>query len=307
VLSMTRNTSSRRVAVSSSLYSESLSPGMAASLTNCIFCGSPNLTWEHVFPRWTHKYMPPRQKGRVEAFNGVSYPERSDTSTFRLPGQLRDWQVRCVCGGPHTSCNNGWMRQIEDAARPIMVPLILGQETRITPDQQQVIATWAVLKAIVGEYGHAQHAATHHMQRKYLMHHSIPPTHGWAVWIGSFERDKWIAEWVVRPFLLLSERVAARRNGPEATYYNAHTTTQTLGKLLIHVMHAPMPSLIEDWRFSFPTGASFFRIWPAVDFSLKWPGSALGDRDADFVVGALPRFLLDIQRKQGLTAPPLGG
>jgi hypothetical protein len=44
------------------------------------------------------------------------------------------------------------MKNIEDLARRILIPLIRGQDIRLSPDNQTLIATWAVLKAIIGEY-----------------------------------------------------------------------------------------------------------------------------------------------------------
>jgi hypothetical protein len=44
------------------------------------------------------------------------------------------------------------MKNIEDLARLILIPLIRGQDIRLSPDNQTLIATWAVLKAIIGEY-----------------------------------------------------------------------------------------------------------------------------------------------------------
>jgi hypothetical protein len=113
-----------------------------ARVTKCIFCGSPELTREHIFPRWTHRYLPPRQKGRATQTIGRVYPDREgDIKVIKLRGQMRDWKVECVCGGESNTCNNGWMREIENKSRPIIIPLIQGMDTRISPEDQEVIAT----------------------------------------------------------------------------------------------------------------------------------------------------------------------
>jgi hypothetical protein len=264
--------------------------------TVCIFCGSPDLTAEHVFSKWTHKFMTPRSKGRAIAYRGMQFPTRSDTSQYRLPGQVRDWKIKCVCG----ACNNGWMRRLENACKPIMMPLILGQPSRLNPDQQAMIATWAVLKAIISEYGESVRAIPHHSQRKYLKNRIRPPIN-WAVWIGSYARQNWKAEWVSRPFLLLPTVLAKRRSSPHATHFNSHVTTQVIGKLFIHVAHTPMPTFIERWRFAPPQGGALFRIWPRPAFSIKWPARALTDNDAAYTSNAITEFILDIQRENGLT------
>lgn len=93
-----------------------------------------------------------------------------------------------MCGGSEDSCNNGWMRSIENMAKPIMTDLILGRETRLFPKDHEIVATWAILKVMVAEFDVKANVTIHHMQRKYVMNHKRAPTHGWSVWIGNFER-----------------------------------------------------------------------------------------------------------------------
>lgn len=194
-------------------------------------CGSPNLTWEHVFSKWTHRYLPPRKRGNASSSVGLLYVDRpEETTAIKLRGQLRDWQVKCVCGGPRTSCNNGWMKDIEDRARPIMTDLLVGNDRRLFPKDHEVIATWAILKVMVAEFDVKANVTVHHTQRQYIMRHQHAPTHGWSVWIGHYERKDWIAEWVSRPMLLVTEAVADRRSSYDATYFNSNATTQVIGK-----------------------------------------------------------------------------
>ena len=228
-------------------------------ITNCIFCGSSDLTGEHIFPRWSHKYLAPRPKEKSLAFRGRQYPDGNHPSVVRkMPGQIRDWKVRCVCGGSHLTCNGGWMKAIEDRARPILIPLMRGDEMRIWPDEQALIATWATIKAIVGEYDEHVPATVHHAQ-KYVMKRGLPPSQGWSVWIGHFEKTKWIPEWLSRPFLLRPDEIAAKRKSREATYFNSCASTQILNKLFVHVIHSPHPRLFNRFRFVLLQGGTLFQ------------------------------------------------
>ncbi len=158
-----------------------------------------------MFPKWSHRYMQPRAKGRVEAYRGRQYPDHSISKIVRLPGQMRDWQIKCVCGGTHLTCNGGWMKKIEDQARPIMIPLIVGHESRIYPADQAIIATWAVLKSMVSDFDREAHVTVHHTQRRRMKTRHLPPQRGWGVWIGHYERKNWKPQWISQPLLLLSE------------------------------------------------------------------------------------------------------
>jgi hypothetical protein len=154
--------------------------------TRCIFCGEPELNWEHVFSRWTHRFLPPRSMKKYLVSHVDSHIDRSDRLLIKRAGDIRDWQIKCVC---ETRCNNGWMRRIENQARPIMFPLIeageilRGEKIRLTPHDQKTIATWAVLKAMVAEFDPNGWVTTHHAQRKFFKQNLTPPA-GWSVWIG---------------------------------------------------------------------------------------------------------------------------
>jgi hypothetical protein len=198
--------------------------------------------------------------------------------------------------------------QIEDPAKPILISLIKGEPCRIFPDDQTRIAAWAVLKAMVAEWMVRGHATTNHMHRKYLMRHKLPPKNGWAVWIGHFQSDRSKPEterynplWESHPFLLLPDRVAARRPNKRATFYNSQASTQVIGQLLIHTFRSPMPNLIPRWRFAMPNRGTLFRIWPPSQISIAWPSTSLSDVDAIYVANAFMNFMLGIQRRDPQT------
>lgn len=56
--------------------------------------------------------------------------------------------VRRVC----SDCNNGWMSDLEVAAKPLVLPWIDGSRTRLVYDQQQAIATWGIKTAMMIQY-----------------------------------------------------------------------------------------------------------------------------------------------------------
>jgi hypothetical protein len=168
--------------------------------SKCIFCGvhaaqTPEgaLTREHVYSNWTRRFVPRTMKN-YRSLRATAHPDRTDFVLVKRPGDVRDWQVPCVCA----ACNNGWMRQqIDNRARPIMIPLIKGQQLRLSPDQQRIVATWAAMKAMVAEYGESEAVTTHHAQRKYLMKNRLPPKKGWSVWIARvFGHAAWAAHLV---------------------------------------------------------------------------------------------------------------
>ncbi len=80
--------------------------------------------------------------------------------------------LRCSClisykgTGTHGTCNGGWMKRIDDRAKPILAPLIKGEytvnnPTRIDPGQMATIATWAALKVMIAEFDEGNQPLTH--------------------------------------------------------------------------------------------------------------------------------------------------
>jgi hypothetical protein len=226
--------------------------------------------------------MLPNTNKRATAALSVESANKTDSQIITLPGELRHWEVRCVCGGTHLTCNGGWMKTIEDHMRSIFEPLAHGNKSRLTPWEQKIIATWASIKTVIADYGPNGHVTTHHMQRKYLKAKNEPPKRGWSVWIGCYKRKDWVVEWMSRPLLIISPKQAARRDYKQATYFNSNATTQILGQLFISVIHSPDCRLVEGWRFALPHNGTLFRIWPPSQLSIAWPGRMLNDADAGF-------------------------
>lgn len=169
-----------------------------------------------------------------------------------------------------------------------------------------VIAAWAALKVMVAEFDEGNQPITHHMQRRYMRRHSLAPKKNWGVWIGHYNRIQWVPEWISLPFLVLPDRVAQRFPSRYATYFNGNATTQVINKLFIHVIHSPMPNLVERWRFTLPEGGTLFRIWPPSSFSVSWPGAPLTDLDADFAANAFRARLREIAAGTHRSQRPLG-
>lgn len=162
----------------------------------------------------------------------------------------------------------------------------------VFPNQQRMIANWAVLKAMVAEFDPQSTVTTHYMQRRYFKDNLKPPA-GWTVWIGPYLRGNWVTHWGSTPFQYFS-RKQEMRAGPDvrATHHNSHISTQVVGKLFIQVIRCPYRGFVERWRFATPDKGSLFRIWPPSETIINWPGQFMSDRDADYVAGAMFNFLM---------------
>jgi hypothetical protein len=133
-------------------------------VTTCLFCEREADSAEHLFPDWLNEVLPNIQP-----------------TTFVLggPGGFRGWKsdkpatqkLRVVC----KSCNNEWMSGIEGEAKPLLIPMINGQKCRLDIDQQQIVASWAFSRTVIGEWLNPGSAAIPTDHRHWLREHLEPP------------------------------------------------------------------------------------------------------------------------------------
>jgi hypothetical protein len=107
----------------------------------CVFCGAHSrLTKEHVLPDSWRRYFP-------DWTNGGTYRRVGDRGFVdrESKGSLFDAWSKRFCA----DCNGGWMRLIDEAAKPVLEPLIFGSSRRISAADGPTITRWATKTSIV--------------------------------------------------------------------------------------------------------------------------------------------------------------
>ncbi|MEX2615944.1 MAG: hypothetical protein WD767_07600 [Alphaproteobacteria bacterium] len=215
-----------------------------------------------------------------------------DHSNFLISNRTADpldWQVQCVC---EKKCNNGWMRELDQKAAPVLELLFSGRCERLTTEEQSIVASWASMKAIVAEYENPEEISTHHMHRKRFFRRQLPPEKGWAVWIGYFPRETFEPKYFTAPFLYVRPEILAKRVSTRANYFNSAITTLVIGLLFIQVLWAPKRFGVHDIIYPvFPEGGMLQRIWPPNKYSLKWPPAHLSTLDANTATVSLRNII----------------
>jgi len=99
---------------------------------NCVFCGNPAGSREHIWPKWLLA--------------------RKDFGPFRLkragsPDVVLNTELttKSVC----QACNNGWMSKLEAEVKPILEPIFEGHTVSLTIQQQHLIAIWMTKTAFM--------------------------------------------------------------------------------------------------------------------------------------------------------------
>ena len=125
--------------------------------------------------------------------------------TVPHPGQHRLLERRIRAGDPIgakvpivcSDCNSGWMSQIQERAKPYLIPLFRGELTILNPDAQRWVATWACMATIMGEFLSRKIGANAIGQsdRETLMRTQLPPRN-WRIWIGKCSQENWPSQWL---------------------------------------------------------------------------------------------------------------
>lgn len=233
----------------------------------CVFCGSSkDLTREHVLPDWLSEIgLDPRPS--IHHAGPIN----------RLP---RQWSarpfattVKMVCA----ACNNGWLSQLEGAAKPVIAPLIRGEGRRLPYDDQALIAAWTCKTGLVSLLISSDEARA--------SGYGVPPTEYTSLygqrdrmeplplsqyWIGACTGDRRMSSIWVTPFVI---EVVGGLSPPDIP--SGYATILTLGKLMVQGVRFTDPAL----QVELTTEWGFLDIWPPTD-TFPWPAGGVADDDA---------------------------
>lgn len=134
------------------------------AVLDCFFCRQPfnqGRKGEDLIPDWYSKAIGRPTSGEVvlgtadESGMILLDPVRTQTVSamqFRVPD---------VC----PSCNNTWMSTIDEAAKPILLPMMEGRNVTLSGSDLRTVAEWVQLKGILWD----------HLQKPSHLHPSLGP------------------------------------------------------------------------------------------------------------------------------------
>jgi hypothetical protein len=249
---------------------------MAKAQGRCIFCGGTGLSKEHVFSLWTHNFLP-REIGMFRRHRESRYhPEKDADYTAKVrEGGVNTLKLRVVC---EDRCNNGWMSQLDEAVKPILSPLILGQPASLDRHMQKTLATWIVTKMMVSEFSYPDDIVTPQSERESVMLTLTPPGN-WQIWIAHCRAEKWRSG-----LTRMAMNIGPLDNPPSLPAGQKHIAKNTqlfsfgIGELLINAV-----STTGEIRLGRPREVEKFAcfLWPIADHILWPPGRIISEMEAD--------------------------
>jgi hypothetical protein len=233
----------------------------------CVFCGGTPVTLEHVWPRWV---------AAILADGGPVQVERRG-----LDDEPATWQqvslevtVRRVCA----VCNNGWLSELEQAAKPLLEPLILGGTQNLTPAELDTVALWCVKTALLFQFTHPERRDAPDDHYPWLYEHRTPPPNTF-VWIAGYAGTKW-SSWYMHQILGLREPGGHDRGD------RGYCATVTAGALVFQVIGIDAIPPVEIEKAS-ENEQDIAQVWPSKGTALKLPPPLMLD-DASLPLFADP-------------------
>lgn len=169
-------------------------------------------------------------------------------------------KVRVVC---KVVCNTGWMSDLEVRAKPVLAPLILGQEVALSEDDQALVALWAVKTAMMLEFIHpVNNRAIPAAHYEYLyQRRKVPP--GTVIWLLDYDGG----------LIRTHHRCRGHRVLPEVPGEppGIYTIVMVIGHLVIHIVGTIVPGNAWNLDPQDRWTPARRRLWPPRPSGWPWP------------------------------------
>jgi hypothetical protein len=235
----------------------------------CIFCQVGRVTGEHLWPRWMHRYLPKLQDARKEEAYTTVQPARAIVKkrTKDQQGHVYTKQFYVVC----KACNEGWMSRIEEAAKPILIPLLRGQPVTLTQDDQIKLARWISLKVVIAEQENPSDAVVRQPARTLFMEIGKIPAK-MKIYVANHDNFHWYT-------VFMHQSGIGSRPGTQPIFRqgkNLQTSTFTVGHLFTYTVISTIPGF--SLGIDLEAVDALRQLWPRPPRSrLSWPPPKLPD------------------------------
>jgi hypothetical protein len=205
----------------------------------CIFCGEGNLSKEHFWPEWASPLLPkyPDNRHVEQLFTTQRTALVKPPDVRSRQGQSWTRKIRVVC----RTCKNGWMSALENAAKPILTPLIATQPHTLTVDSIAVLSRWIALKIMISERNHPEIAVTlpedHARFRSTL---EIPPD--FRIWIAQCGTGGWETGYIRHAATVSKSPIVT----PDHRFRNIHSVAFGIGDLFVWVIQTTVPGTLNS-------------------------------------------------------------
>lgn len=227
---------------------------------SCVFCGaSGKMTAEHALPNWLTSMG---FAGRV-GDGGTASGWLNRSPHVREQGRPLQITTKAVCA----ACNSGWMSELEQVARRVLSPIILGELGILSQKDCPALAIWALKTALVSMMVSSQQDRAQgyglpptEFESLYRQNSQRQPPDHVQVWMGRFIGERHIASVQATPMIVTAD------DATPASDPHAYVFSVLLGEAFLQGIRFTTPSLALDLT----TEQGFAQIWP-VRSDVDWP------------------------------------
>lgn len=153
----------------------------------CAFCERKKDSAEHVFADWLCGIIP-RTEETTKHVTTIVTASQFDARPGALhrSGSPSAQTIRCVCEG----CNNGWMSQLQSAAKPAILRLLDGNWASPTDAERLNLANWAAMFVMVVEHADVRTMVVPRVAREAFAKNLTPPPY-WTVYCAPYTGTRW--------------------------------------------------------------------------------------------------------------------
>jgi hypothetical protein len=229
----------------------------------CIFCNSTGKkSKEHLWPVWMHEFLPTLGDGNhISESNTFQWKDQIGSKKTEKPGYLTTKKLRAVC----QKCNNGWMSQLENKIKPILIKVLNRETFDICTEKQKILTRWIAMKSIFGEHFESETHMTPAEDRKLFRSQMTIPEY-FSIYIGNHGTE------ANTGWLRHSMTVSKTVDGPSPPLNGLKRNTQSIGiicgPLFIYVL-AIREDEVDPTKFL--KFNKLLRIFPIQTETIKWP------------------------------------
>ncbi|MEX2254937.1 MAG: hypothetical protein WEC34_05830 [Acidimicrobiia bacterium] len=230
----------------------------------CAFCQTyGQLTKEDPIPLWVNQVLKPYVgPGRQIISQRGKHRMHAVTHMHEKPvGSFSSMKVPVVC----VTCNTGWMSRLQKAAKPILKPMILGSAVVLSETDQEVIAKWATMTALMfDKYEHHHSVTPAEMLHAFYETREVPPET--RLWVAKRDLEEGSVVSHIRTiFAVTDTNDALSEDRPYS-----QVLTVSLGNLVVQI--AVVVELGIGVPYSRDPAAQVFcsEVWP-IERAVRWP------------------------------------
>jgi hypothetical protein len=159
------------------------------------------------------------------------------------------------------------MNRLEQAAKPLLTPLIEGTPVALDHEQTAIIAKWIALKCMVAEHSSKGTAVTPKADRvRFRLNGEIP----WYfnIYVASHSAN---TSAFTRHSLCIAMDGVTPKPPLDGTTNNIQTITFYLGRVFVHVNAARVDNFKLEHCALIPSLYGTARVWPFQNYEMVWP------------------------------------